>query len=148
MVPCLRIIWITTFSYRKRVWTTNLLHSGTLAYYTLWPSGLGNYFVCKQFAVQTLLWLLEFVIQIILQHDTITEVTCVGCFEIGISVAVKHVQSIGIIRAFCLPWGTCYDFKCLGGQKKLLGCGLLGGDQYPDWHYVLLYTQYIGCTHD
>ena len=39
------------------------------------------------------------------------------CFEIDISVIVKHVQSIGIIRAFCLP----------GGQKKLLGCGLLGG---------------------
>ena len=43
----------------------------------------------------------EFVIQIILKHGTITEVTCVGCFEITISV-VKHVQSIGIIRTFCL----------------------------------------------
>ena len=30
----------------------------------LWPGGLGNYFVCKRFAVQTLLWSLEFVIQI------------------------------------------------------------------------------------
>ena len=30
----------------------------------LWPSGLGNYFVCKRFAGQTLLWSLEFVIQI------------------------------------------------------------------------------------
>ena len=29
----------------------------------LWPSGLGNYFVCKQFAVQTVLWPLEFVVQ-------------------------------------------------------------------------------------
>ena len=37
----------------------------------LWPSGLGNYFVCKRFAVQTLLWPLEFVIQINLEHDTI-----------------------------------------------------------------------------
>ena len=26
-----------------------------------------------------------------------------GCFEIGISVIVEHAQSIGIIRAFCLP---------------------------------------------
>ena len=26
-----------------------------------WPSGLGNDFVCKRFAVQTLLWSLEFV---------------------------------------------------------------------------------------
>ena len=37
-----------------------------------WRSGLGNYFVYKSFAVQTLLWLLEFAIQINLQHDTIT----------------------------------------------------------------------------
>ena len=35
------------------------------------PSGLGNYFVCKSFAVQTLLWSLEFVIQINLERDTI-----------------------------------------------------------------------------
>ena len=38
----------------------------------LWPSGLGNYFISKRFAVQTLLWSLEFVVQINLQHDTIT----------------------------------------------------------------------------
>ena len=37
------------------------------------PSGLGNYFVCKRFAVQTLMWSLEFVIQINLEHDTIAE---------------------------------------------------------------------------
>ena len=34
-------------------------------------SGLGNYFVCKRFAVQILMWSLEFVIQINLEHDTI-----------------------------------------------------------------------------
>ena len=38
----------------------------------LWPSGLGNYFISKRFAVQTLLVSLEFVVQINLQHDTIT----------------------------------------------------------------------------
>ena len=42
-----------------------------LAYKTLWPGGLGNYFVCKRFAVQTLLCLLEFAIQINLEHDNI-----------------------------------------------------------------------------
>ena len=35
------------------------------------PSGLGNYFVCKRFAVQTLLWSLEFMVQINLEHDII-----------------------------------------------------------------------------
>ena len=38
---------------------------------TLWPSGLGNYFVCKLFTIQTLLWSMEFVIQVNLEHDTI-----------------------------------------------------------------------------
>ena len=37
----------------------------------LWPNGLGNYFLCKRSAVQTLLWSLEFVIQVNLEHDTI-----------------------------------------------------------------------------
>ena len=53
----------------------------------------------------------------------------VGCFEISISAIIvnKHVQSIGIFRTFCLPGGTCYGFQCFGGQKNMLGCGLLGG---------------------
>ena len=36
----------------------------------LWPSGFGNYFVCKRFAVQTLLRSPEFLIQVSLEHDT------------------------------------------------------------------------------
>ena len=50
------------------------LNCESLAYevVTSWPSGLGNYFICKRFAVQTLLWSLEFVIQINPQHNTIT----------------------------------------------------------------------------
>ena len=62
----------------------------------------------------------------------------VGCFEISISVIVKHVQSIEIIRVF---------FVCLGGQEKLLGFGLLGGgegDQYPGCHYAMTLPA-LGC---
>ena len=55
----------------------------------------------------------------------------VGCSEISKSVTVKHMQLVGIDRAFCLPGWTCWVFQCLGGQKKLLGCGLLGRDLYP-----------------
>ena len=36
----------------------------------IWLGGLGNYFVCKRFAVQTFLRSLEFVFQINLEHDT------------------------------------------------------------------------------
>ena len=32
----------------------------------------------------------------------------VGCSEIGISVIVKHVQHIRIIKAFCLPRGKFF----------------------------------------
>ena len=35
------------------------------------PTGLSTYFVCKRIAVQTLLWSLEFVIQINLEHNII-----------------------------------------------------------------------------
>ena len=54
-----------------------------------------------------------------------------GISKIGISVIVKHVKHVGIFRTFFLSEGTYQVFQCLGGQKKLLGCGLLGGDQYP-----------------
>ena len=53
----------------------------------------------------------------------------VVCSEISISVIVKHVQHIGIIRVFCLPgmgWGGGGGG---GGGKKSAGlwfaCGLL-----------------------
>ena len=40
--------------------------------FELWIScRLGNYFVCKRFTVQTLLWSLEFAMQINLERDTI-----------------------------------------------------------------------------
>ena len=42
-----------------------------------------------------------------------------SCSEISTSVIVKHVQNIGIIRAFCLPGGD------------LLGFSVPGGNQYP-----------------
>ena len=49
----------------------------------------------------------------------------VVCSEISISVIVKHVQHIGIIRVFCLP-GMGWGGGGVGvGAKKLLGCGLL-----------------------
>ena len=54
-----RFIWITNSSDHRRVWTAS------------WLSGLGNYFVCKRFTIQTFLWSLEFVIQINHEHDTI-----------------------------------------------------------------------------
>ena len=49
----------------------------------------------------------------------------VGCFEISISLIVKHVQNIGTVRNFYLYDGISYVFPP-GGQKKLLVCGLLG----------------------
>ena len=54
MVLCSRFIWIADVSDHRRV-----------------SHGLGNDFVYNRFAVQTLLWSLEFVIQINLEHDTI-----------------------------------------------------------------------------
>ena len=55
MVSCSRFIWITNSSDHRRPRS----------------SGLGNYFVCKRFAVQSLVWSLEFVIQVNLDLNTI-----------------------------------------------------------------------------
>ena len=46
-------------------------HIYILRYFNFEPSGPGNDFLCKRFVVQTLLWSLEFVIEINLEHDTI-----------------------------------------------------------------------------
>ena len=40
-----------------------------------------------------------------------------GGSEIIISVIVKHVQHVGIIRVFCLPGVTYYNFQYLGDRK-------------------------------
>ena len=64
MVSPLRFVWITILLH------TNLLPN-LLAHEAMRPSGLDNYFVCKRFAVQILLWSLEFAIHTNLKHDTI-----------------------------------------------------------------------------
>ena len=40
----------------------------------------------------------------------------VGCSEISISVIVKHVQHVGIIRPSCLPGRTYQVFQYLGDR--------------------------------
>ena len=55
----------------------------------------------------------------------------VGCSEISTNVIVKYKQHVGIIWPFCLPGRTCSFFQCLGGEKKMLVCGLLGGGLAP-----------------
>ena len=60
---------------------------------------------------------------------------CVGWFEISRSV-VKHVQSIGIIRAFvCL--GGLVKILSAWGTEEIGGLWFAKGDQYPGWHYVI-----------
>ena len=51
----------------KFQWPQEGLNCESLGY----EVGLGNYFVSKRFAVQTLMWSLEFVIHVNLEHDTI-----------------------------------------------------------------------------
>ena len=50
----------------------------------------------------------------------------VGYFQISVSGVVKHVQSIGVIRAFVCLRGLV-KISVPRGKKKLMGCGLLGG---------------------
>ena len=59
----------------------------------------------------------------------------VGCSEIIISVIVKRVQDVGIIRGFCLPGGDLLSFSVAGGTEKIAGSRFPRTDQYLDWHY-------------
>ena len=71
----------------------------------------------------------------------------VGCSEIIISVIVRHEQHTGIIRACCVPGETYLVFQYLGGQKKLLSQGLLGGSVTQAgivvYIYIYIYIIYI-----
>ena len=53
-----------------------------------------------------------------------------GCPEISISVIVKHVKQVGIIRAFYLLGGLIKFFSAFGRQK-IAGLWFARGDQYP-----------------
>ena len=45
----------------------------------------------------------------------------VGFSEISVSIAVKHVQNIGIIRTFCLPGRDLLSFLVPEGTEKIAG---------------------------
>ena len=53
----------------------------------------------------------------------------VGCFEISTIVIVKHAQSIGIIRAFCLPvcLADLLRFSVPWGAEEIAGLQFAGG---------------------
>ena len=75
LVSCSRFNWITQFPVTTGVFELRI--SCIVSCISLQiscipnPNGLGNYFVCKRFAVHTVQWSLEIVIQLNLEHDTI-----------------------------------------------------------------------------
>ena len=89
-ISCIQVLWIL------------------LSYLTLGPSGLGNYFLLQEIHSTNppvVTGICDSNNSQVWNHHRSN--ICVGCFEISISVVVKHIQNIGIIRAFCLPGGTC-----------------------------------------
>ena len=54
--------------------------------------GLGNYTVCKSFAVHTLLWSLEFIIHQNLQHDTIAASNLAHTRNIVTQINFSHLK--------------------------------------------------------
>ena len=77
------------------------------------------------------MWLMEFVIEIILEHESITELTCV---QVGLKlVKVLLLDMFKVLELSGL-------FVCLGGLVKILsawgteeiaGLWFAKGDQYP-----------------
>ena len=106
MLSCPRFIWITNSSDHRRVWTENLLHTKYLPKPTspYGLVGLGKYFVCKKFAVQTLLWSLEFVMQINLGHDNI------AVWNLTQSWSISTLKSLFVLKTskfFFLTFWSC-----------------------------------------
>ena len=52
----------------------------------------------------------------------------VGISVIGISVIVKHVQQVRIIRAFCLLGGDLLRFSVPRWTEKIAGLGFARGE--------------------
>ena len=55
----------------------------------------------------------------------------VGYSEVSISFLLKIRNMSELSDLFVFLGGGLLRFSVSGGQKKLLGCGLLQGDQYP-----------------
>ena len=70
------------------------------------PSGLGNYFVGMRFAVQTLLWSLEFVIQVNFEHETIAVWNLARSWSISSFWLILYKKWFWAIKAFRGGHGT------------------------------------------
>ena len=71
-----------------------------------------------------------FEIFVLLNHwNNVTRNQDIGCSDTSISVAVNMWNILELSGGFCLSGGTFLSLP--GGQKKLLGCGLLGGGSIP-----------------
>ena len=102
--------------------------SASLAYYALWPSGFGNYFICKRFSSNPPVvtgicdpnnsWAWH-------HHHRINMCFVIGCFEI--SVFCWLCSKYWNFQGFLSAWGDYLSFSVPWRQKKLLGCGLLRG---------------------
>ena len=67
-----------------------------------------------------------FEIFVLLNHwNNVTRNQDIGCSDTSISVAVNMWNILELSGGFCLSGGTFLSLP--GGQKKLLGCGLLRG---------------------
>ena len=60
----------------------------------------------------------------------------VSCSEINVSVIVKYVQHIGIIRAFCLPEGDLLSFSVPGGTENKPAGLWFAGEKGEGWEGV------------
>ena len=56
--------------------------------------------------------------------------TVTGFSEITKSIIVKHMQHVGLIRAFCLPRGGLAKFFSAWRTEKIAGLWFARGDQY------------------
>ena len=103
-------VLVTTGGFELRIsciWSSYVIHEAIRA---LWPSGLGNYFICKRFAVQSLLWSLEVLYHALRNSNSL----CVylSCRNSLLTVSVKKSDLIfpqvlfEVFKKFSSNWNT------------------------------------------
>ena len=111
----------------------------------LWPSGLGNYFVCKRFAVQTLLGSLKFVIQINLEHDIsqLQNQWSINIKRITINYSTLFKRKTTIFKQklqkdirYCKSQNKCRMSNCMDKELSNFEWGISNNHEKFTWRYI------------
>ena len=126
-VPNLARCWSISpqisYSYRKVANSVLIIH---LTYLTLWPRKLSNCIACKRFAVQSLLWSLEFLIHRNLKHHDIAVSNVARSWSISSVIGYSFLKvsnsgtriPLSLLDQALWPGGLVNSIACKSSQLR------------------------------